>query len=333
MEAQDGDAFFSGWESKDWFWVSQVLRESKSSKARPPSHTSDNYGYDWPHDLNWNPPPDIAFGSTPFIHLPTRRDMASEDGSIRLPESLNDALITRLPPTAFYIPDFISDDLRPFLRNKLTMAFAQLLQIAEAPKPRWKQLTHRRLQTWPSDLVQNKLIDAPLPPWLETPIVPRILSLRRSRLDSDAACPSDMFSESPHQRPNHVLINEYPPGIGIMPHKASISLGASLCLNLYRSKEDGALDPDPAWRIFQEPRSLLITTDSLYTDYLHGIADVGEDVNLSAETVANWDLLRSPDMFTGGRNVRGTRTSLTYRDVMKVTKLGPKFSLLGKPRR
>ncbi|KAL2753397.1 hypothetical protein ACRALDRAFT_1094750 [Sodiomyces alcalophilus JCM 7366] len=276
-------------------------------------------------------------------------DMASEGGSVRLPETLDDALVARLPPAAFYIPDFISVEEEANILRK----------IAEAPKPRWKQLTHRRLQTWPSDLVQNKLIDAPLPPWLESPIVPRILSLTRAHLDSDAdadaaASSGNIFSESPHQRPNHVLINEYPPGytrVGSLPSPSSmlivmqqdgpayhpvvctVSLGASLCLNLYRSKEDGALDPEPAWRILQEPRSLLITTDSLYTDYLHGIADIEEDVDLSVETVANWDLLRSPDIFTGGRNVRGTRTSLTYRDVMKVTKLGSKFSLLGMPRR
>lgn len=88
-------------------------------------------------------------------------------------------------------------------------------QIASAPRPRWKQLTHRRLQTWPSDLVNNKLVDAPLPNWLEEPIVTRLKSIPLSQ-DSGS---SNIFSDSPHGRPNHVLINEYPPGIGIMPHK------------------------------------------------------------------------------------------------------------------
>lgn len=106
-----------------------------------------------------------------------------------------------------------------------------------------------------------------------------------------------------------------------------MSLGASLCLNLHRSKEDGALDPEPAWRILQEPRSLLITTDQLYTDYLHGIADIKEDVDLSPETVVNWSLLRSPEDFANGINVRETRTSLTYRDVLKVSKVGNKFGM------
>jgi alkylated DNA repair protein alkB family protein 6 len=106
-----------------------------------------------------------------------------------------------------------------------------------------------------------------------------------------------------------------------------VSLGASLCLNLHRSKDDGALDPEPAWRILQEPRSLLITTDQLYTDYLHGIADIEEDIDLSVDTVANWDLLRSPDAYTSGRNIRQTRTSLTYRDVLQVSKAANKLGM------
>jgi alkylated DNA repair protein alkB homolog 6 len=116
----------------------------------------------------------------------------------------------------------------------------------------------------------------------------------------------------------------------------TVSLGSSLCLNLYRSKEDGALDPEPVWRILQEPRSLLITTDLLYTEYLHGIADLKEDVNLSAETVANWNLLRDPSAVKDGRNSRATRTSLTYRDVLKVLKVGGNKGLgglLGRARR
>lgn len=111
----------------------------------------------------------------------------------------------------------------------------------------------------------------------------------------------------------------------------TVSLGASLCLNLYRSKDDGALDPTPAWRILQEPRSLLITTDSLYTDYLHGIDDIDQDVNLSPDGgVVNWSLLRNPDAFVDGRNSRETRTSLTYRDVLKVSKVGNRLAMFGR---
>ncbi|KAK2004886.1 calpain [Colletotrichum falcatum] len=238
---------------------------------------------------------------------------------VSLPASLDDVRVKKLPSSSFYIADFISEEEEQFLLQK----------IADAPKPRWKHLTHRRLQTWPSDLVNNKLIDASLPQWLQEPVVSRILSLPLvAGPDS-----SNLFADSPHKRPNHVLINEYPPGVGIMPHKlivCTVSLGASLCLNLCQSKEDGGLDPEPVGRILQEPRSLLVTTDDLYSDFLHGIADIEEDIELSAETIANWDLLRSRSDFAAGRNVRATRTSLTYRDVMQVSKLGAKFGLFGK---
>ncbi|KAI0180453.1 hypothetical protein GGR52DRAFT_245031 [Hypoxylon sp. FL1284] len=242
-----------------------------------------------------------------------------------LPDFLDQVRITTLTPAAYYISDFITQEEERLILEK----------IESAPKPRWKQLTHRRLQTWPSDLVNNKLMDAPLPAWLSDPIVPRLKSIRLS----EGAESFDMFVDSPHQRPNHVLINEYPPGVGIMPHKdgaayhpvvCTVSLGSSLCLNIHRAKDDGTLDPKPAWRILQEPRSLLITTAALYTDFLHGIADITEDVELSEATVANWHLLRSPDEFAQGHNIRKTRTSLTYRDVMKVSKLGGKLGLFQK---
>jgi len=123
-----------------------------------------------------------------------------------------------------------------------------------------------------------------------------------------------------------------------MPHKdgaayhpvvCTVSLGASLCLDLYGSNEDGTIETESRWRILQEPRSLLITTEELYTDYLHGIAEIDEDVNLSAATISNWDLLRSTDDLKTGCYARQTRTSLTYRDVIKVSKLGSKFSMFG----
>jgi alkylated DNA repair protein alkB family protein 6 len=139
--------------------------------------------------------------------------------------------------------------------------------------------------------------------------------------------------------PNHVLINEYLPGQGIMPHKdgaayypvvCTVSLGASICLDIYGSKEDGAVEDQPRWRILQEPRSLLITAGELYTDYLHGIAEVNEYVDLNPTTVSNWELLRSPDEIVNGKLERRTRTSLTYRHVIKVSKLGAKLGIFGK---
>ena len=119
-------------------------------------------------------------------------------------------------------------------------------------------------------------------------------------------------------------------GAAYHPVVCTVSLGASLCLNLYKPQDDGTLDSTPAWRILQEPRSLFITMADLYTDYLHGIADIEKDEDLSAETIANWDLLRGRDEFESGSYERQTRTSLTYRDVLKVSNLGNKLGIFSK---
>lgn len=124
-----------------------------------------------------------------------------------------------------------------------------------------------------------------------------------------------------------------------MPHKdgsayypvvCTVSLGGSLCLDIHESKGDGSTEAKPRWRILQEPRSLLITTGNAYSDFLHGIGETTKDIDLRPETVANWSLLRSRGTFQDGINERQTRTSLTYRDVLKVSKLGNKLGLMGR---
>ena len=109
-----------------------------------------------------------------------------------------------------------------------------------------------------------------------------------------------------------------------------MSLGSSICLEIWDSNEDGIIEKESRWKILQEPRSLLITSDRLYTDYLHGIADSTEDTNLNSATVCNWDLLRSTTEIVQGCLQRSTRTSLTYRDVIKVSRLNTKFPMFGK---
>lgn len=74
-------------------------------------------------------------------------------------------------------------------------------------------------------------------------------------------------------------------------------------------------------------KSLLVTTDDMYTTHLHGIAQIIADENLGPETVANWDLLGDKTYFADGRYNRETRTSLTYRDVLKVSKFALRNSL------
>lgn len=150
-----------------------------------------------------------------------------------------------------------------------------------------------------------------------------------------------------------MLINEYKPGEGIMPHEdgaayasvvATVSLGGTVCLSITPKpiSEEGDDHDQPSaqskpyevpTRILQEPRSLLITTGNAYESLLHGVDAVEVDEDLCAETVVNWSLLDDRSVFENGdsRNVRATRTSLTYRDVLKVSSAANKvFGALGK---
>ena len=209
--------------------------------------------------------------------------------------------------------------------------FSDLLsQINTAPLPKWKQLSHRRLQAHPSVLTANNtLLDAPLPVWLSKPVISRLLSLP---LAADAE--DHIFSRAPHGAPNHCLINEYLPGQGIHAHEdggayypvvATISLGSHIVLDIKPKNVTGI-----GWRILQEPRSLLITTGDLYAETLHGISETEADEDLGPESIVNWDLLGDKQRFNQGRAIREKRISLTFRDVIQVKKLGKAFGALGR---
>lgn len=124
-------------------------------------------------------------------------------------------------------------------------------------------------------------------------------------------------------------------GAAYHPVVATVSLGGTLVLDVYEKspsveatgKDAGNREERKSWRILQEPRSLLVTTGAAYTDTLHGISEVKEDLDLQESTVANWQLLGEGKRIVidaDGKNTRTTRTSLTLRDVLKVSKLGSK---------
>ncbi|OJD15274.1 hypothetical protein AJ78_04459 [Emergomyces pasteurianus Ep9510] len=249
------------------------------------------------------------------------RDATEE---VILPIHLEEARITTIPETAYYIPMFITQDEEEQLLHKIT----------SVPIPRWTQLSRRRLQTWPSALSKsNTLLASPLPQWLISPIISRYKEL-------------GIFRDSPHKAPNHVLINEYQPGQGIMPHEdgaayypvvATVSLGAPIVLEMKEKTSNGKRDalehPERAtasqFKILQERRSLLITTGKLYTDFLHGIEERKTDANLNSETVCNWSLLGDKNSFAAGSYERETRISLTYRNVLKISKWGNSMKFFG----
>jgi alkylated DNA repair protein alkB family protein 6 len=135
-------------------------------------------------------------------------------------------------------------------------------------------------------------------------------------------------------------------GPAYYPLVATVSLGAAIVLDLYekeskkeedeegsRREEQAGLEADslriPRFRVLQERRSLLVTRGKVYSDFLHGIAERVVDGDLGAETICNWELLADKDGFLGGSYERVTRTSLTYRDVLKVAKVGSTLKFLG----
>ena len=133
-----------------------------------------------------------------------------------------------------------------------------------------------------------------------------------------------------------MLVNEYLPGEGIFPHEdgaayhpivATVSLGAPIVFDVYAKEEK-----QQKWRILQERRSLLVTTGDVYEGCMHGIEAVEVDENLGDGDggVCNWDLLGAKGDFQEGWKRRETRVSLTFRDVIKVKKLGKGFGFLAK---
>jgi len=73
----------------------------------------------------------------------------------------------------------------------------------------------------------------------------------------------------------------------------------------------------------------------MYSCTLHGIEGVEVDEDLDAAGVVNWDVLGDKSAYEemGGKCVRETRVSLTYRDVVKVAKAGGAMKFLGGGRR
>ncbi len=232
-------------------------------------------------------------------------------------------LVSSLPPSIYYLPDFLPPSTCDTLLTKIT----------SIPPQKWTNLAHRRLLSLPSPLTgktrDTLLLSSPLPNYLTDTVLHKFEEL-------------GIFAHSPHGAPNHVLVNEYLPRQGIMPHEdgpayypvtATVSLGSSTVLDIY--SKHGPCDHNSEqdhWQILQEPGSLLVTTGECYTNTLHGIAEVEVDEDLRKENIANWDLLGGKEQVREGRNMRGVRISLTYRDVAKTVKMGGgmKNSLLAK---
>ncbi|KAI5631061.1 2OG-Fe(II) oxygenase superfamily domain-containing protein [Phthorimaea operculella] len=208
--------------------------------------------------------------------------------------SLEQYRVQNLCASAYYVRDWVSREEE----------VALVARVYGAPRPKWTQLSGRRLQNWGGVPHARGMLAEQLPAWLQEQL---------ARLPRDAP-----------PQPNHVLVNEYLPGQGIMPHEdgplfhpiiATLSLGSHIVLRLYRKTEEGE-ERIETGALLLEPRSLLILKDELYTDHLHAIEEVKCDI--LDETISNLDLC-SDNYVRGSTIDRETRISLTMRHVPKTT--------------
>ncbi|CAG4993321.1 unnamed protein product [Colias eurytheme] len=206
--------------------------------------------------------------------------------------------VTSIDPTAYYISEFISEEEEKNIINN----------IYATPKPKWTQLSNRRLQNW-GGIPHNKgMIAETIPPWLDQ-YLERIHSLNLMG----------------GNKPNHVLVNEYTPGQGILPHLdgslfyptiTTISIASHIVLNFYEPLTDNK-SMQPVFSFLLEPRSLLVLQDELFKHYLHGIDEVKQDT--IDDSILNLNMCSN--RYSKGSVVdRQTRISLTIRHVPKTTK-------------
>ncbi|KAL0994647.1 hypothetical protein UPYG_G00125310 [Umbra pygmaea] len=206
-------------------------------------------------------------------------------------EDLKRFVVNDAPPTVYYIPDFITENEEEHL----------LQQVYKATKTKWTQLSNRRLQNW-GGLPQPKgMLGEKLPDWLQK-YCERISAL--GAFEGKTA--------------NHVLVNEYKPGEGIMPHEdgplyhptvTTISLGSHTLLDFYRPISAQETEEAPQTEenryllsLLVQPRSLLILQDDMYQRLLHGIQGTHQD--LVTDRVAN---LSTAGSKAGDLLTRGTR--------------------------
>ncbi|XP_011863089.1 PREDICTED: alpha-ketoglutarate-dependent dioxygenase alkB homolog 6 isoform X2 [Vollenhovia emeryi] len=214
---------------------------------------------------------------------------------------LRNAVVSEIPAAACYMPNFITEEEeRQIVRC-----------VNSAPQPKWTQLSHRRLQNWGGIPHPKGMIAEGIPDWLQRYI--------------DKVAALNAFEEG--ALPNHVLINEYLPGQGIMAHSdgplfhpvvTTITCGSHTLLDFYRRLE-ATEQPKLEFSLLLERRSLLVLWRDLYHNYMHSIAERDAD-NITECSIKNLHMCaeKFPE---GGTIKRGTRLSLTIRHVPKTSKL------------
>lgn len=156
-----------------------------------------------------------------------------------------------LPPTAYYIPNFLTEEKEKDLLQNIYAVNSQ----------QWHRLSNRRLQRWGGNPNDKLMFEEKLPTWLSG----QNLGL------------NDLHTFPGNRSINHVLINEYEVNQGINSHKDGpvyfpmvfiLSLESTVMLNFTLcEKDEDYVEQCPYMRSFSviaEPRSLLVFTEDIY---------------------------------------------------------------------
>lgn len=207
-----------------------------------------------------------------------------------------------IPRGVLYFRDFLGADDEEALRDRIChTAFASF----------WRQLRGRSLLNFGGTPTPDGIVPEPLPQFCVEVCA--------------ALVEAGIFP--PDAPPNHVLVNRYKTGQGLMPHSdgplyeplvAIVSVGGPAMLDFWESlehsvrgrAEHGAALPSASFAC--EPRSLLVFYDDAYKRFLHGIAERRADPLHAA--VANAPSLPA-EVRCRDPMPRGERISLTVRRV------------------
>lgn len=174
---------------------------------------------------------------------------------------------------------------------------------------RWAQAKGRRIQELGGRIVRDTLLPA-------TAGLPAAVAALCRKVEARCGAEGEGRIHL-----NHVLVNRYEPGAGILPHEDGpiyrpeafiLSLGGPAVLRFHAFAE-GARRLVAS--VVLQPRSLLAFAEEAYVSHLHGIDFAAED-ELDASV-----LNRPAGLEEGALLPRGAvRTSFTLREVVKVRK-------------
>lgn len=251
---------------------------------------------------------------------------------------------SQCPATAYYIPSFLSKQDEE----------AILAQIDNTPKPKWTQLSHRRLINYGGVPHKNGMITEEMPIWLKDKVAQLNNLGENKTIENKMKLPCNKLIQCfvlflgvfGDVKANHVLVNEYLPGQGIMAHSdgplfhpviSTVSCGSHTILQFYEETQanenhtNGNIEINdtqaainayrkPVCQLLIEAGSLVVLKDDMYKKYLHSIEEISSD--LITSDIANIDRCAVEFKDKIGKTVeRGRRISLTIRNVPKTSKV------------